>query len=89
MLALDNVLYEYQNEHFCFDLRVTAGARVALLGPSGAGKSTLLALMAGFIEPSRGRIVANQRDVVGLPPYQRPFAMLFQGNMLRYSAKKE
>ncbi|WP_456296290.1 thiamine ABC transporter ATP-binding protein [Vibrio sp. AK197] len=82
MLALDNVLYEYQNEHFCFDLRVNAGARVALLGPSGAGKSTLLALMAGFIEPSRGRIVANQRDVVGLPPYQRPFAMLFQEHNL-------
>ncbi|HEY3749605.1 MAG TPA: thiol reductant ABC exporter subunit CydD [Pseudonocardiaceae bacterium] len=36
------------------DLRVPAGAEVAVLGPSGAGKSTLLALLLGFLAPDTG-----------------------------------
>ncbi len=82
MLALENVVYEYQNETFRFDLNVESGAMMALIGPSGAGKSTLLALVAGFIEPISGSISANQQNVVGKAPYQRPFAMLFQEHNL-------
>jgi subfamily B ATP-binding cassette protein MsbA len=36
---------------------VPAGKTVALVGSSGAGKSTTLALVLGFLEPSRGRIL--------------------------------
>ncbi len=32
------------------------GERVALLGPNGTGKSTFLALLAGILEPTRGKI---------------------------------
>lgn len=82
MLALENVVYEYQNETFRFDLNVNAGAMMALIGPSGAGKSTLLALVAGFIEPKAGNIHVNQQSLVGRAPYLRPFSMLFQEHNL-------
>lgn len=82
MLALRNIDYYYHNELFHFDVKVEQGAIVALMGPSGAGKSTLLALVAGFIEPEKGRIEVNGNNIVGKEPHQRPFAMLFQEHNL-------
>ncbi|MGD8117249.1 thiamine ABC transporter ATP-binding protein [Vibrio sp. TRT 29B02] len=82
MLALTKVDYYYHDELFHFDVSVAQGSVVALMGPSGAGKSTLLALVAGFIEPSSGRIEVNGANLVGQEPHQRPFAMLFQEHNL-------
>lgn len=82
MLTLSDLHYDYHAESFQFDLHVEAGQIVALMGPSGAGKSTLLALMAGFIEPLSGEILAQGQTLNGLAPYQRPFAMLFQEHNL-------
>tara|TARA_Y100001956_G_scaffold18386_1_gene17922 strand:- start:1614 stop:2318 length:705 start_codon:yes stop_codon:yes gene_type:complete len=82
MLSLSNVDYYYHNELFHFDVSIEQGAIAALMGPSGAGKSTLLALVAGFIEPVKGSICVKGEEIVGLPPYQRPFAMLFQEHNL-------
>ncbi|HEX6684400.1 MAG TPA: thiol reductant ABC exporter subunit CydC [Candidatus Limnocylindrales bacterium] len=39
------------------DLDLPHGKKVAVVGPSGAGKSTLLGVIAGAIEPDRGRVV--------------------------------
>lgn len=44
------------------DLDIAPGEFVSFLGPSGCGKSTLLHMVAGLLEPSRGRI-----DVRGTP----------------------
>jgi energy-coupling factor transport system ATP-binding protein len=37
------------------DLEIGAGERVALMGRNGAGKSTLLGLLAGLVEPVKGK----------------------------------
>ncbi|CAM4295902.1 thiamine ABC transporter ATP-binding protein [Vibrio agarivorans] len=78
MLSITNVLYEYHQQPFHFDLQVDQGAIVALMGPSGAGKSTLLALVAGFIEPAQGEISVLAQRIDHTPPHRRPLAMLFQ-----------
>ncbi|MBS7538245.1 ABC transporter ATP-binding protein [Ancylobacter lacus] len=59
-------------------LEVPRGAFVTLLGPSGCGKSTLLRMISGFAEPTSGDIRIGGASVVGLPPYRRDTAMVFQ-----------
>jgi NitT/TauT family transport system ATP-binding protein len=46
-------------------LEVRTGEFVLLLGPSGCGKSTLLNLVAGFLKPTRGRILHEGVAVIG------------------------
>jgi branched-chain amino acid transport system ATP-binding protein len=53
------------------DLRVPAGAAVALLGANGAGKSTLLKSLAGLLQPSAGGIRFRGQDVTRWPPHRR------------------
>ena len=54
----------------------------ALLGASGCGKSTLLRMLAGFEEPTSGRIMLDGQDLAGIPPYRRPVNMMFQSYAL-------
>ena len=54
----------------------------ALLGGSGSGKSTLLRMLAGFDEPTSGRILLDGQDLRGIPPYRRPLNMMFQSYAL-------
>ena len=53
-----------------------------LLGPSGCGKTTLLRLIAGFEQPTRGRIYLEGDDISRLPPYERPVNTVFQSYAL-------
>ena len=59
-----------------------SGSVTAILGASGAGKSTLLALACGFEQPASGQILVDGRPVTGLPPAERPIAILFQEHNL-------
>ena len=54
----------------------------ALLGASGCGKTTLLRMLAGFEEPTAGRILLDGQDMIGIPPYKRPVNMMFQSYAL-------
>ena len=53
-----------------------------LLGPSGCGKTTLLRLIAGFEQPTSGRIHLHGADISYLPPYERPINTVFQNYAL-------
>jgi len=57
---------------------VRRGEFFGLLGPSGCGKTTTLNMIAGFVEPTEGRITLGGRDIVGMPPHRRGTAMVFQ-----------
>ncbi|MBV8692620.1 MAG: ATP-binding cassette domain-containing protein [Actinobacteria bacterium] len=48
---------------FGVDFHVEEGEIVALLGTNGAGKSTLLSAISGLLEPGRGRISFEGRDI--------------------------
>ena len=50
------------------DLRIREGAIHALIGPNGAGKTTVFNLLTKFLEPSRGQIFYQGRDVTRAKP---------------------
>jgi iron(III) transport system ATP-binding protein len=64
------------------DLDISSGRLFFLLGPSGCGKTTLLRMLAGFIDPSDGRILFDGRDVTRLPASKRNVGMVFQSYAL-------
>lgn len=49
--------------------------RLVLLGPSGCGKSSILKAVAGFLQPSSGRVRLRGRDITGAGPDR---VMVFQ-----------
>jgi len=57
---------------------IRRGEFFALLGPSGCGKTTLLRTIAGFEEPTAGRILLDGKDQAGVPPYRRHVNTVFQ-----------
>jgi branched-chain amino acid transport system ATP-binding protein len=50
------------------DLRVKRGTIHALIGPNGAGKTTCFNLLTKFLQPTRGRILYNGRDITAMKP---------------------
>ncbi len=63
-------------------LDVGRGEFVTLLGPSGSGKTTTLMMIAGFVEPTAGRIEVAGRDITDDPPNRRNIGMVFQNYAL-------
>lgn len=65
-----------------FNLDAAPGEFVSFLGPSGCGKTTVLRMVAGFEEPTSGKIVVGGKDVTRLKPNQRNVGMVFQAYAL-------
>jgi len=63
-------------------LKIYRGEIFCLLGASGCGKTTLLRMLAGFEEPTAGKIWIDGADMEGIPPYKRPVNMMFQSYAL-------
>jgi putrescine transport system ATP-binding protein len=63
-------------------LDIHRGEIFCLLGGSGCGKTTLLRMLAGFEEPTSGRIYIDNVDMARVPPYERPVNMMFQSYAL-------
>jgi spermidine/putrescine transport system ATP-binding protein len=64
------------------DLDIGRGEFFTLLGPSGCGKTTTLRIVAGFEDPTAGRVLIEGHDVAGLPPHRRPTNTVFQSYAL-------
>jgi spermidine/putrescine transport system ATP-binding protein len=64
------------------DLDIGRGEFFTLLGPSGCGKTTTLRMVAGFEQPTVGRVLIEGEDVAGLPSYKRPTNTVFQSYAL-------
>ncbi|HEX7061889.1 MAG TPA: ABC transporter ATP-binding protein [Woeseiaceae bacterium] len=60
------------------DLDIERGELFSILGASGCGKTTLLRMLAGFEQPTSGRILIDGTDITDQPPYKRPVNMMFQ-----------
>ena len=60
------------------DLDIADGEFFSMLGPSGSGKTTTLRMIAGFEQPTSGRILLHGSDVTGVPPFDRDVNTVFQ-----------
>lgn len=84
LLDIDAVSKSFGNHHALREvsLAIKPGEFLSLLGPSGCGKTTLLRLIAGFMQPDKGRIAISGQDVTALPPHRRPLNTVFQNYAL-------
>src|SRR5258708_7551717 len=64
------------------NLTVASGEFFSLLGPSGCGKTTTLRLIAGFEQPTAGRVLLDGVDVTLVPPHKRNVNTVFQSYAL-------
>jgi len=60
------------------DLEIGDGEFFSMLGPSGSGKTTTLRMIAGFEQPTAGRVLLHGQDVTGIPPFDRDVNTVFQ-----------
>jgi putative spermidine/putrescine transport system ATP-binding protein len=63
-------------DHVSLDVR--KGEFMTFLGPSGSGKSTTLYIVAGFQEPTEGRVMLDGKALLSVPPNRRNIGMVFQ-----------
>ena len=68
-------------------LKIEDGEVVALIGGSGEGKSVLLKCMAGLLQPNRGKVYIDGRDITRLgreklKKLRERFGFLFQSGAL-------
>lgn len=84
MVQLVNV-YKRFGEHTVVNnvsLDIKKGEFLTLLGPSGCGKTTTLRMIAGFEQPSEGRLFIDGHTVHGVPPHKRDVNTVFQSYAL-------
>ena len=84
--------YEHVNGNIVLfnnlNLKIKQGDLIALVGPSGSGKSSLLHLLALLDEPTRGKILINNKDTKILKDSQKDemrrknISIIFQDNNL-------
>jgi spermidine/putrescine transport system ATP-binding protein len=63
-------------------LEIGEGEFFSLLGPSGCGKTTLLRMIAGFEQPTTGKVIISGKDMTRVPPHKRSVNMVFQNYAL-------
>ena len=83
-LRLENVGKRFGDQTVLasISLDVEQGEFLTLLGESGSGKTTLLRILAGFEQPTSGRILLDGERLDVVPPHRRPIHTVFQSYAL-------
>ncbi len=92
MTPANNTIVEFRNIDKTYDgevfavkdmnLSIHQGEFITLLGPSGSGKSTTLMMLAGFENPTVGKILFRGKELSSIPAHRRNFGMVFQNYAL-------
>jgi spermidine/putrescine transport system ATP-binding protein len=64
------------------DVDMPSGEFFSMLGPSGCGKTTTLRMIAGFEQPTEGKILLDGHDMAFTPPHKRNVNTVFQNYAL-------
>ena len=97
ILEVENLTFEYPNSGIKaiddLSIKIEKGDFIGLVGPNGSGKTTLLYLLANLYQPSKGKILFNDRNIKNIDPleYAKKIGFIFQNpeNMIFKSTLKE
>ncbi|NLJ68141.1 MAG: ABC transporter ATP-binding protein [Firmicutes bacterium] len=81
IVRFENVTKQYDDGPPVLDdvsFELERGKFYTLLGPSGCGKTTILRLIAGFTEPTKGRIYIDGQEIRTISSRQRKVNTIFQ-----------
>lgn len=80
LIELKNISKSYDGDMVLenLNLYILKNEFITLLGPSGCGKTTTLRIIAGFEQPTDGKVFFNGTDITELPPYKRHVNTVFQ-----------
>ena len=72
-ITTENIVKIYKNRKVVDEvsLDVAQGEVVGLLGPNGAGKTTSFYMIVGLIQPNKGKVYLNNKDITDFPMYRR------------------
>ena len=69
-LCIDHIYYRYPNtEQYVLEdvsLKIKAKSSIGIIGTSGAGKTTFVDVLLGLLEPEKGKILLDGRDITTL-----------------------
>jgi sulfate transport system ATP-binding protein len=83
-IRLENISKYYGHQAVVnnLSLEVKDGEFFVLLGASGSGKTTALNIVAGLVQPDKGKVLLYGRDVTNLPTQKRNIGFVFQNYAL-------
>ena len=86
-IGFEDVWFEYEKDVPVLkgvSFHAPAGATTALVGSSGSGKSTILSLVLNFIQPTKGVVKVDGKDLqtVRLRDYRSHLGVVLQDNFL-------
>ncbi|MEG2018344.1 MAG: ABC transporter ATP-binding protein [Clostridium sp.] len=83
-VILKNISHSFGNTEVLhnINLKIEDGELFTLLGPSGCGKTTILRILAGFLKPSKGSVILDEKDISKLSPEKRNIGTVFQNYAL-------
>jgi ABC-type multidrug transport system fused ATPase/permease subunit len=86
-IDFEDVYFEYEENVPVLNgvsFHAEAGTTTALVGSSGSGKSTILSLVLNFIQPNKGKVLIDGKDLqtVKLRDYRSQLGVVLQDNFL-------
>jgi len=71
MLEIQDINAGYGRLHVLFDINAKMKDKeiTVIVGPNGSGKSTLLKTVMGITQVYSGKILFNEKNILGLPPH--------------------
>ncbi len=80
LISLKDISKSFDGQMVLDDMNLTIHENefMTLLGPSGCGKTTTLRILGGFVQPDKGNVYFEGRDITDMPANKRQLNTVFQ-----------